>query len=191
MTERASLTVGAVAARFALGSLIGVAGLSLTLLSHVPRTLATMLPAITFFLGGAVAGTALRPSVGSALGFGVAFLIGNVGALLSVVATQAMTGREGNVASSYALSYAIVFGIAGFIGLRSAHARGQPLRVGVLGFSGGGIMAALLFVVLLQAQLSRHWGSPIAALWLYATPMTIPWIIGGAVAAKALKAGVI
>ena len=89
---------------------------------------------------------------------------------------------------SYVFNYSIAFGIGGIIGLVNADARGQPLYVGVLGFCGGGIAGALLFVALLEAQLAHLIGSsPFIALCDYAVPMTVPWVIGGAVTAQALK----
>jgi hypothetical protein len=170
--------------RFAFGSLIGVAAWSATMLGDVLGPAALLLPALGFFVGGAVAGTALRRSITTAFGFGLAFAIGNIAGMLSIIATQAMTGRE-QLLFQYAVSYSIVFAIAGLIGLSSAGVRGRPLGIGVLGFSGGGFTTAVLVVALLNVQLIG--GSPLRAVIGYAIPMTLPWIIGAAVVTHALN----
>jgi hypothetical protein len=163
-----------------IGSLIGVAAWSTTMFGHVLGPLALLLPSLGFFLGGAVAGTALRRTVGAAIGFGVAFMIGNVAGMLSLVATQAMTGP---LLVGYVFSYSLVFSIAGLIGLAAAGVRGRPLMIGVLSFSAGGLTTAVLVVDLLNLQLIG--GSPVRALLGFAIPMTLPWVIGGAAISKA------
>jgi hypothetical protein len=173
-----------VAIRFVLGSLIGVAAWSTTMLGHVLGPAALLLPSIGFFVGGAVAGTAVRQSPGAAVGFGLAFAIGNTAGMLSIIATQAMTGRE-SLLVQYAVSYSIVFAIAGLIGLFGASVQGRPLVIGVLGFAGGGFTTALLVVALLSVRLIG--GSPLRALMGYAIPMTVPWVIGGFVTTRALN----
>jgi hypothetical protein len=164
---------GGAVTRFVIGSLISVAAWSTTMFGQVLGPAALLLPALGFFVGGAVTGTALRRTVGSAIGFGAAFIIGNVAGMLSLVATQAMTGP---LLAGYAFSYSIVFAIAGWIGLSSAGVRGQPLLIGVLGFSGGGFTTAVLIVFLLSVHLIG--GSPVRALLGFAIPMTLPWVIG-------------
>lgn len=169
--------------RFALGSLISVAAWSATMLGHVLGPAALLLPCIGFFVGGAVAGTALRQSLGAAVGFGVAFAIGNTASVLSIIGTQAMTGRE-FLLVQFAVSYSIVFGIAGLTGLLSAGMRGRPLLIGVLGFAGGGFTTAILVVSLLNVHLIG--GSTVRAVMGYTIPMTLPWV-GGVVITRALN----
>ena len=171
-----------VAIRFVLGSLISVAAWSAPMLGHVLGPVALLLPCTGFFVGGAVAGTALRQSLGAAVGFGLAFAIGNTASALSIIGTQAMTGRE-SLLVQFAASYSIVFGIASLIGLFSAGMRGRPLVIGVLSFAGGGFTTAVLVVALLNVHLIG--GSPLRALISYAIPMTLPWV-GGVVIARAL-----
>jgi hypothetical protein len=173
-----------VISRFVLGGLIGVMALSTTMLDHVAGPVALLLPSLGFFVGGAVAGTALRRTIGTALGFGVAFTIGDVAGTLSLVATQAMTGEE-QLLARYAFSYSTVFAIAGLIGLSSAAVRGRPLVVGVLGFSVGGFTTAALVVALLSANLLG--GSSIRTVLAYAVPLTLPWVIGAVVVTEALS----
>jgi len=181
MASQSALHHG-VAIRFVLGSLIGVAVWSATMRGHVLGPAALLLPVLGFFVGGAVAGTAWRPSLGAAVGFGLAFAIGNTAGVLSITATQAMTGRE-SLLVQYAISYSIVFAIASSIGLVSAGVRGRPLVVGVFGFAGGGFTTAVLIVALLNAHAIG--GSPLRAVMGYAIPITLPWVIG-AVIARAL-----
>lgn len=171
-----------VATRFVLGSVISVAAWSTTMFGQVLGSLALLLPCIGFFVGGAVAGTAVRQSLGAAVGFGVAFALGNTAGVLSIVGTQAMTGRE-SLLVGFAVSYSIVFGISSVIGLFSAGVRGQPLVIGLLSFSGAGFATAVLVVSLLNVHLIG--GSPLRALMGYAIPLTLPWV-GGVVLARAL-----
>jgi hypothetical protein len=174
------------ATRFALGILIGIAALSATLLGHVIGSAALLLPSLGFFIGGAVAGTALRQSLGAAAGFGLAFLIGNTASVLSIIATQATTGLE-SLLVQYAVSYPIVFGMAGSIGVLSVGMRGRRFVIGVLGFAGGGLTAAVLLFVLLNVHLIG--GSPLRAVMGYAIPMTLPWVIGGVTIARTMGDG--
>jgi hypothetical protein len=184
MTAPRAVHDRAVSIRFVLGSLISVVTVSATMLGHVLGPAALLLPSLGFFVGGAVAGTALRRSIGAAFGFGLAFVIGNVAGMASVIATQGMTGRE-RLLFGYALGYSIVFAIAGWIGLSGAAMPGRPRVIGVVGFSAGGCAAAILLVVLLKVQLIG--GSPLRAVMGFAIPMTLPWVIGGVVLDEALR----
>ena len=184
MASQAAPHYAAVATRFLLGSLISVVGWSSIMLGNVVGPGALLWPSLGFFVGGTIAGTALQRTIGAAFGFGVAFIIGNVAGLLSLVATQAMTGRE-QLLAGYAFSYSIAFGLAGLVGLSSAGVRGQPLVTGVLGFSGGGFTTAVLIVTLLSVHLIG--GSPLRVVVGYAIPMTLPWVIGGVVVTYAIN----
>jgi hypothetical protein len=164
--------------RFALGILIGAATWTATTLGPVRGLATLLLPCAGFFVGGAIAGTALKRSVSAAFGFGLAFVIGNFVGMGSIIATQAMTGRE-QLLVPYALAYAAAFAVAGWIGLAGADVRGRPRVAGIAGFSGGGCATAILIVGLLKAQLIG--GSLLSVLVAYALPMTVPWVIGGVV----------
>lgn len=183
MTSSQSGLYRGVATRFVLGSLISVAAWSATMFGHVLGSRALVLPCIGFFIGGTIAGTALRQSLGAAIGFGVAFVIGNTAGMLSIIRTQATTGRE-SLFVQFAVAYSIVFGIASVIGLFSAGMRGRPLVVGVLSFAGGGFTTAVLVVSLLNVHVIG--GSPLRAVIGFAIPMTLPWVGGGVAMARAL-----
>jgi hypothetical protein len=158
-----------VLARFVLGSAIGAAAWLVTTLEHVGGRPAIVLATIGFFVGGAVAGTSLRRSLGAAVGFGMAFVIGNQGRILF----------PGGL---YLLS---LFIIAGIIGLRSTGVRGWPLAGGVAGFVVGTGVTAILGVRLANAHLTSGSTGRVAAGWVLS--LTLPWIIGGAAAAAVLR----
>ena len=163
----------AIATRFAVGSVIGAATWSGAMLAQVTGPAALLLPAFGVFVGGAVAGTAFRRSISTAFAFGLAFAIGDAAGMVLLVATQAAPP----VLLAYVLSYSIVFGIAGLIGLSSAAVSGRPLLFGVLSFSFGGCATAILLVVLLNMNVIG--GSPLRAAVGFAIAMTFPWVIGG------------
>jgi hypothetical protein len=153
------------------------------MLGHVLGPAALVLPTVGFFVGGAVAGTALRQTLGAAVGFGLAFAIGNAAVMRSIIATQAMTGREALLVW-YAVSYSVAFAIVGLLGVFSTGVRGRSLVISVVGFAGGGFITAVLLVALLNAHLIG--GSPLRAVIGYAIPMMLPWVIGGVVIDHAL-----
>jgi hypothetical protein len=205
MTEQSSTHDRSVYRRFAMGTLVAVATSSALMLRpflfppQLPVGVPSgpvpgggtalllqllLLPGLGFFLGGAIAGTALKRSIGAALGFGVAFLIGDLYAMLSVVGTQAMTGVLG-VFSGFTLAFSLVFAIAGMIGLFSAGVRGRALVTGVLGFAAGGCATVILLVVLWKVGLFG--GSLLRVVFAYAIPMTLPWIIGVVLFMEGLK----
>ena len=180
MVSESASRGGAVVTRFVIGSLIGPVAWSTTVFGHLLGPVALLLPSLGFVLGGVVAGTALRRTIGAAIGFGVAFMIGN-GAGLSLVAAEAMTGRVSSL-TAYSLFYSIVFAAAGLIGLLSAGVRGRPLVIGILGFAGGGFTTAVLVVAMLN--LYPIAGSPVRVVMGFAIPMTLPWAIGAAAIAN-------
>jgi hypothetical protein len=135
-------------------------------------------------MGGVISGTALKRSIGAALGFGVAFLIGDQFAMLALVGTQAMTGVPG-MFSEFTLGFALVFAIAGMIGLFSAGVRGRALVTGTLGFAAGGCATVILLVVLWKVGLFG--GSLLRVVFVYAISMTLPWIIAVVLFVEGLK----
>jgi hypothetical protein len=144
-----------------------------------------LLPFLGFLIGGAIAGTALKRSIGAALGFGVAFWVGDFWVMLSVVSTQAWTGSLVAGLIQLTLLNAIVFGIAGLIGLSSSGVRRRALVVGAGGFAAGGLASGILLTVL--AIVGLFGGSLPGVVLAYAIPMTFPWIIGVALFGEALK----
>src|SRR5262245_4489839 len=201
MTEHSLTDARTVYRRFALGTLVAAATWSALMLrpflfppqltagtprgpvagSGLAALQLLLLPGLGFFIGGVIAGTALKRSVGAALGFGVAFLIGDQYAMLSVVGTQAMTPALGLVM----LASALVFAIAGMIGLFGAGVRRRALLTGILGFAAGGCATVILLGVLWSVGLFG--GSLLRVVFAYAIPMTLPWIIGVGLFMEGLK----
>jgi hypothetical protein len=147
--------------------------------------LGLLLPFLGFLIGGAIAGTALKRSIGAALGFGVAFCVADLWVMLSVVSTQAWTGSLVAGLIQLTLVHAIVFGIAGLIGLSSSGVRRRALVVGAGGFAAGGLASGILLTVL--AIVGLFGGSLPGVVLAYPIPMTFPWIIGVALFGEALK----
>lgn len=166
--------------RFAIGSVLGLAASSPVLLGRATGFAALLLAGVGCAVGGAIAGTAIRPAASAACSFGIAFVAGNIGAMLPLVSTQATTGREPlvSVLAGFAVSYSIVLAVASSIGLAGTGVRGRALTIGALGFVAGGIATAVCLVALLDAGLIG--GSPSRAFGGFAIALTLPWIIGAA-----------
>jgi hypothetical protein len=161
--------VSLVLARFVIGSAIGAATWLMTILQHVPSRPALMLGVAGFFVGGAVAGTSLRRSLNAAVGFGLAFVIGNQGRILFPGAAPLVS----------------LFTIASVIGLVASGFRRWSLAGGVAGFVVGAGMTAVLVVRLANAHLTSGSTSRVATGW--ALSLTLPWIFGGLAAAAVLR----
>src|SRR4029434_4270575 len=158
MAKRAEImNIGLVALRFFAGSVIGLTGLYATLAGG--GLTALIIPVTSFFLGGAVAGSGLRLGRRGALGFGVAFVLADVPAVLSVVATQAMPGPAMAAALVFfsGILFTVVCGIAGIVGLGiGGVADGNVLRGAAGGCCGGGRGGGVVCGLVLVHNLSAH-----------------------------------
>ena len=182
------MNVGLVALRFFAGSLIGVAGLYATLAGG--GLTALIIPVTAFFLGGAVAGSGLGLGRRGALGFGVAFVLADVPAVLSVVATQAMPGpaMAAALVFFYGILFTVVFGIAGIVGLGiGGVADGNVLRGAAVGCCGGGMAGGLVFGIVLVQNLAGNAGRGTLQVAV-GLGLSLPWLLGGTAIARALSA---
>ena len=133
---------------FALGGLIGVGGVYTGIVVVGSGQFALIVPALAFFIGGAIASAALRAGFLGGIGFGVAFVFGGIGSFLSVVGTQAMTGSESDLLILFFFpgSFATAWGVAGVVALGLLFRRlgSHVFRFGVIGFAGGGAISGLI-----------------------------------------------
>ena len=189
MAKRAEIVnIGLVALRFFAGSVIGVAGLYATLAGG--GLTALIVPLTSFFLGGAVAGSGLRLGRRGALGFGVAFVLADVPVVLSVVATQAMVGpaMAAALVFFYGILFAVVFGIAGIVGLGiGGVADGNVLRAAAVGCGAGGMAGGLVFGIVLVQNLAGNAGHATLQVAV-GLGLILPWLLGGTAIARALSA---
>jgi hypothetical protein len=104
-------------------------------------------------------------------GMALAFLLADVPACFSLVATQAATGRESivGVVVLYCVGWFVLFLGGSAAGLGVAGVTGKTLRMGVLGCAGGGATAALIALVLLSIG---------GSLEVLAVPLFLPWMVG-------------
>ena len=182
------MNIGLVALRFFAGSVIGVAGLYATLAGG--GLTALIIPVTAFFLGGAVAGSGLGLERRGALGFGVAFVLADVPAVLSVVATQAMPGpaMAAALVFFYGILFTVVFGIAGIVGLGiGGVADGNVLRGAAVGCCGGGMAGGLVFGIVLIQNLAGNAGHGTLQVAV-GLGLSLPWLLGGTAIARALSA---
>lgn len=124
----------------------------------------------------------------AAAGFAVAFVLASVPACISLVPTQAMTGRENalGLLALYCIGWVLLFAIGSFAGLRIAGVKGEKLGIGVMGCAGGGGAAGLLIACLVllmrnHPNLMRNLpdlATPLALLVFFASPLLLPWVIG-------------
>ena len=184
------LQPGRVALMFALGSLTGVGGVFGGLFLVGSGPFALIVPALGFFIGGAMASVALHTGFLGMFSFGVAFVVGGVGSFLAVVATQAMTGRESPFFIIFVfLTYFVgAWGAAGLIALGLVFRRigSYVFRLGLIGFSGGGVVGGLIVALTVLVLMATRGGNLI--LWVATTVgLVVPAAIGGGVVARALN----
>lgn len=107
-----------------------------------------IVPAFGFFIGGAMASASLRTGFLGIISFGVAFVVGGVGSLAPMMATQAMTGNESVFFTIFFfLAYfAVAWGTAGLFALLPLFRQidSYVFGRGLLGFSGGGAVGGLI-----------------------------------------------
>jgi hypothetical protein len=138
---------------------------------------------LSFFVAGVLAAGALRVSVPARVGFGVILAVGGFGSALGLVATQAMTGREGAGKlfvgfSVYFLSSYLLGSALGWLLVRRLGSR--FFRSGVLGLCAGALLAAAVATLLM--------GMHTLTVYTGAVPMSIPGAVGAAAAAWSLGA---
>lgn len=99
-------------------------------------------------------------------------------AALSVVATQAMTGREaaGSMFVAYSVGWFLLFGSAASLPTLIRPADRRLFSRTLLAYGAGGALAgALTAILFLTHQLG---GSPAAVMIAYAIPGVLPWGLG-------------
>lgn len=102
-------------------------------------------------------------------------------AALTIVATQAMTGREGagSLFVGYGIGWLLLFGAAGALPfLFTASGRKRALRAFTLFGAGGAVGGGLVATLLVTGHLG---GSPGAVLVAFAIPFTVPWLVGNVI----------
>ena len=200
MVRNVPLDPKRVAIRFALGSLVGVAGLYLSRAIGYGG-LQNLGVLLAVFIGGATAGAALHVGVRGIIGIGLAYVLGGIGCLMSVADTQAMTRREPFFLDEpvfldilfFVCYFAISWGLGGSLALLFLHTgRWRFFLTGLAGFAGGGVVCAIiLFASKFVAELTGNqirvdrfglWDA-IAVLLAVAVPLAI----GGAMLARGLN----
>ena len=113
------------------------------------------------------------------VGFLIAYPVASFVAMLSLVATQAMTGRENPalLLLGYAVGWFLLFGLAGFLADAIGGSTMKASGAHCLAFgAGGGVAGGLIGILMWTHHLG---GSAGAALAAFAIPFTVPWILGG------------
>ena len=112
--------------------------------------------------------------------FITALLAGGM-AFLSMVATQAMTGREtaGALLLGYGGGWFLLFAIAASLPTLFTVAGRKLAIAAFFAFgTGGGIAGGLIAVLLITHSIG---GSPAAVAMAFAIPFTLPWIVGATI----------
>lgn len=100
-------------------------------------------------------------------------------AALTLVGTQAMTGREnfGALLVAYSGSWFLLFGLAAALPMLFSVTGRQSLFAAFLPFGIGGAVAGGLIAVLIATH--QLGGSSVAVAIDFAIPFTVPWAVGG------------
>jgi hypothetical protein len=102
-------------------------------------------------------------------------------AALTVVATQALTGREraGALFFGYSVGWFLLFGAGATLPLLSNATTRQSFVVTFAAFGAGGGVAGMLVVGLLTSRLLG--GSPTSVIMDFAIPFAVPWFVGSVI----------
>ena len=111
--------------------------------------------------------------------FVTGYLVASFIALLSLVATQAMSGEEPRtlLILGYTVGWSVLYGLGGGLPTVIERSPNDSVGVGFVSFgAGGAVGGALVGLMMVTDTLG---GSPLAALATLALPFTVPWVIGG------------
>jgi len=143
---------------FGLGGLIGMGGVFVGLFVVRRGPFALIVPALAFFIGGAMASASLRTGLRGMISFGLAFVVGGVGSLLLVVGTQAMGGESPFYIIFVFLVYmGVAWGVGGLIALFPLFGWSYVLGLGLIGFSGGGAVGGLILALAVVSGFQFFW----------------------------------
>jgi hypothetical protein len=195
-SEAPSMRASLVAVRFVAGNVIGWLAFMAVVQTHFGVPFWSV--PFVFGLGITWAAQSLKLGIGTAVGFGVATVLGIAGSVFGLIGTQGMSGREPffSVLLYMAPVLVVVNGVAACMGLSTSfnsQLGGRVWLYGVIGFTLGGLLAGLLATATFLWTSSPFPLIPVPRALVYVAnlpfglPMWLPSICGGVVVARKMS----
>lgn len=120
----------------------------------------------------------MAASTSRKIGHFITGLLASGMAALTLVGTQALTGREnlGALLVGYSGGWFLLFGLAAVLPMLFSVTGRQSLFAAFLPFGVGGAVAGALIAILIATH--QLGGSSVAVAIDFAIPFTVPWVIG-------------